>query len=342
VGRARRRDSALTRPRLSWSLALALVFAVSSAWSVIVVAVAPGILGSHAAVYAEAARAWLTGGDPWRVGPPLVVFAGPPPMLLPYAPFAFVAPDVTRFVWVALDAAVSIWALRRLRLPAYWLAFPPLFEAIVLGHPEVLVLAFIVVGLQSTLDRRANRLEQAIAALSAVIKPYAALLLLAERWWWAFAAGAAIGVISALFLPWQLFLSELPMIGANIARQNVGDSTWGQPLLMAVAAAALLALGPRKALWLAVPVLLPSAQPIYKVMTIPMLPPVLALFWAIPIPGLTLVGLVLYAGLSVARRRPTTLPRWILTGLEAPLDRLAGRASATGLRPRPALAGTAA
>jgi hypothetical protein len=294
---------------------------------VIVVLFAPGIIGSHAAVYAEAARAWLTGADPWRVGPPLVVFAGPPTMLLPYAPFAFLPGDVTRFAWVALDLAAAAWALRRLRLPAYWLAFPPLFEAIVLGHPEVLVLALLVVGVRSVGPENSSRIREGISGLAAVLKPYTAAPLLAERRWWAFVLGAAVGLMSLVFLPWGLYLSELPMINDNLARQAVGDSTWGQPLLMAVAALALVALGPRKALWLAVPVLLPYAQPIYKVMTIPMLPPVLALFWAIPIPGLTLVGVVAYAALSLAHRR-LALPAWLSAGLRTPLERIATASAA--------------
>ena len=273
------------------------------------IAVAPGILGSHALIYSEAARAWLTGADPWQVGPPLVVFAGPPTMLLPFAPFAFLPADLTRYAWVAIDVAVSIWAIRRLGLPAYWLAFPPLFEAIVLGHPEVLVLGLLVLGR----DARA-RFAAPLAGLAVLVKPYAALPLLAERRLAALIVAAAAGAATLLFLPWGRFLAELPAISANLARQNVGDSTYGTPLLMALAVIALAALGPRRALWLAVPLLWPYAQPIYKVMSIPVMPPLLALLWAIPVPGLTLLGIVALAVLTIVERR-RALPSWLQTGI---------------------------
>ena len=240
-------------------------------------------------------------------------------MLLPFAPFAFLPWDVTRFAWVAIDAAVAVWAIRRLRLPAYWLAFPPLFEAIVLGHPEVLVLG-ILVGVSGPL-----------AGLAALVKPYAVLPLLAERRFLAIViAGVATGA-TLLILPWGQFLAELSTISANLARQNVGDSTFGDPALMVIGGIALIALGPRRALWLAVPVLWPYAQPIYKVMSIPVLPPVLALAWAIPIPGMTLMGVVVLAVLTVVNRQ-RTLPGWLVNGIRpASTNFEAPAALATGL-----------
>jgi hypothetical protein len=268
---------------------------------VVVSIIAPLTIGSHGAIYADAARAWLTGADPWQVGPPLAVFGGPPSMLLPFAPFAFLPWDVTRFAWVAIDAIVAAWAIRRLGLPPYWLAFPPLFEAIVLGHPEVLVLALVV-------------LRRPLGGLALLIKPYAVFPFVAEQRWKAVIVGAIATAITFPLLPWGRFLTELPQISATLARQSQGDSVFGQPLLMVVAVLALAALGPRRALWLAVPVLWPYAQPIYKVMSIPVMPPLLAVLWAIPIPGLTLVGLVALAVLTlVERRRP--LPAWLHTGI---------------------------
>lgn len=288
---------------------LTLVFAICSAWSMVVIVYAPGIFGSHAVIYADAARAWLTGADPWQVGPPLAIFAGPPTMLLPFAPFAFVPQDLTRVAWVAIDLVVAIWAFRRLGLRPYWLAFPPLFEAIVLGHPEVLVLGLIVLGR----DARA-RFAAPLAGLAVLLKPYAALPLLAERRITALVVAAAAAVTTFLILPWGRFFDELPAIGANLGRQNVGDSTFGAPILMAIAVIALASLGPRRALWLAVPVLWPAAQPIYKTMTIPVMPPLLALIWALPIPGLTLVGVVALAVLTLVERR-RALPPWLRAGI---------------------------
>lgn len=279
-----------------------IAFVPGAAWSVVVSIIEPLIIGSHGAIYAEAARAWLTAANPWQVGPPAVVFGGPPTMLLPFAPFAILPWDTTRIAWVAIDALVAVWALRRLGLPPYWLIFPPLFEAIVLGHPEVLVLALLVV-------------RRPIGGLALLVKPYAVLPLLAERRWAAIVLGGVVGAITLLFLPWGQFLAELPQIGATLARQNQGDSVFGEPIPMAVAAIALAVLGLRRGLWLAVPVLWPYAQPIYKTMTIPVLMPVVAIAWALPLPGATLGGLVAAAVLVQLDRR-RFLPAWLRTGIQ--------------------------
>lgn len=261
----------------------------------------PVTIGSHGWVYSLAANAWLTGGDPWRAGPPANLFGGPPPMLLPYAITAFASFDVARFGWLVVSAGTAVWALRRLRMPAYWLIFPPLFEVIVLGHPEVFLLA-------------AMALRSPLAGLVMLMKPYAALPFAAERRWTAFVVAAVGGLITLPVLPWGIFVSEFGQIGATIARQSVGDAVFGNVPLMVVAALALASLGLRRALWLAGPVLWPYAQPIYKTMTVPMLPPVIAIAWALPVPGATLIGVVAYA-LLLQRQAHGGLPAWLREGL---------------------------
>lgn len=280
---------------------LITAFAIGSAHSLLFILIEPGILGSHAIIYTDAARAWLSGGDPWQVGPPSVIFAGPPPMLLPFAILAPLPVEGIRWISVIGTAALAWWTVRRLGLPMYWLIFPHIFASILLGHPEVLVLALLVAG-------------GALSGLAAVIKPYAGFPLLAERRWRAIAIAAAVVVLTAPFLPWPRFIEQLPMITANLARQAQGDSTFGSPLLMVVAVVALARLGLRRALWLATPVLWPNAQPLYKVPSVPALSPVIAVTWAIPIPGLTLAGVVLEAlALEIGRHRP--LPRFLQLGI---------------------------
>jgi hypothetical protein len=284
-------------PKRLWDIVLITAFVPSAAYWAFIVLIYPIGLGSHANIYTDAAAAWLGGADPWSVGPPTAVFAGPPPMLLPFLPFISLPVDVTRIAWFLLDLGVAVWVTRRLHMPAYWVAFPPLFSSIVLGHVEVLILAGLVLG-------------GALSGLAAVIKPYAALPLLAERRWAALALAGVLVVITFPFLPWTRFFQEFQGISANLARQDTGDSVFGQPLLMVVAAISLVALGPRYALWLAVPVLWPHAQGIYKTMTVPVLTPVVALFWALPFPGSTLVGVVAFAvlvRLDGVRRLPPLL-----------------------------------
>lgn len=297
-----------------------LAFAIGSARSLLVPILEPGVIGSHAAIYTDAARAWLTGGNPWTVGPSAVVFAGPPPMLLPFVPFVFMPDLVVRIAWVGGMAALAVWLLRRLRMPGYWIGFPPLFSAIVLGHVEVVVLFLLVVG-------------GVASGLSAVIKPYAGFALLAERRWRAIALGGGIGLASLLVLPWRQFLDELPRIGANLARQSQGDSVFGDPALMAVAVVALAALGLRQGLWLVTPLLWPSAQPIYKVASIPFIPPILAIAWASEIPGATLVGVVVLATLTVIDRR-RALPTWLASGIR-PVSTMAQSTTSPDMRVAP-------
>jgi hypothetical protein len=298
------------------------VFALGSADFGLASIIEPRSIGSHALIYTEAARAWLSGGDPWTVGPPSAVFAGPPPMLLPFVPFVALPGDLTRVIWVAGMALLAILVLRRLRLPGWWIGFPPIFHAIQLGHPEVLVLWLVVLG-------------GPIAGLALVIKPYAGLPLLAERRWRAIALGLAVVAVTAPFLPWRLFIERLPDISRAFANYSHGDSTFGAPILMVIAVAALSLLGIRRALWLATPLLWPGAQPIYKAVSVPAMSPLLAVFWALPVPivaatSATLVGVVVEAAVRrYAVVRP--IPAWLRSGLDGgpwrasdPTDQRAG------------------
>ena len=221
-------------------------------------------------------------------------------MLLLFVPFTVLPVDLTRLIWVAAMLLVAIWVVRRLGLPGYWVAFPPMFQAIFLGHPEVLVLALLVLG-------------GPLSGLAAVIKPYAAGPLLAERRWMAFLVAIAVVLITAPLLPWATFIADLPSITANLVRQNHGDSAFGNPILMALAILALASLGLRRGLWLSVPLLWPLAQPMYKTVSLPALSPFLAMAWSIPVPGFTLIAVLVEAiVLRIASRRP--LPGWFLHG----------------------------
>jgi hypothetical protein len=283
-----------------WNLFLPVVFVLGSAVALLNLILVPGLLGWHAPIYTDATRAWLTGADPWQVGPRDLVFAGPPPMLALFLPFVSLPDRLIAMISLVGCAAVAVAMLRRLHLPAYWIAFPPLFQAVVLGHPEVPLAALLLFG-------------GALGGLSTIVKPYMAFVLVAERRWRALAVALVVFVVTLPLLPWSTFIAELPMITQNLARQARGDSVFGDPLLMTIGAVALLALGPRRGLWLATPLMWPYAQPLYKVSTVPALSPIVAAFWALPIPGLTLAGVVIQAvAVQIGRRRP--LPAWLAAG----------------------------
>jgi hypothetical protein len=295
-----------------WDLLLLIVFSCVSAWSVVVGIYEPAIVGSHAIVYTQAASAWLVGGNPWSVGPSDVIFAGPPPMLVPFVPFVGLPGLLTRWLWVVGMAFLAMWTLKRLGLPRYWLVFPPIFQAVVLGHLEIGVLWLLVLG-------------GPISGLAILVKPYAAAATLAERRWSAFALAFGLFIVSLAFLPWGSFIDQYGAIASRLEVQATGGvSSYGSPVLLVAAVVSLAALGVRRGLWLSVPLLWPNAQFLYKTATVPQLSPLIALFWAFPVPGVTLIGVLLEAGLRQSARF-WTVPLWLQQGMTVAARPLAPR-----------------
>jgi hypothetical protein len=249
----------------------------------------PQSLGYDARLYAVAARAMIEGGDPWHAQFAGGTFAGPPTTLVPYIPFAYLPGQVVAGAWIGAELLLAILILRKLRLPASWLAFPPLFSAVILGNPEVLMVAVLVLG-------------GPLSGLAALLKPYAALPLLAERRWSAFVVAGVGGLASLALLPWGLFVADLPFIGERLQAQFFGHNAFGNPPLMVISVIALLSMGLRRALWYATPVLWPNAQLHYAAMTLPVITPLIALIWSLPLPEAITVGIV--AGAINHRLRP--------------------------------------
>lgn len=269
-------------PSLWWSAVLPIVFVLfSGRWFAAFLA-GPGSFGYDARLYAIAARAMLEGRDPYVPDLAGGYFAGPPTSLLPLVPFAYLPQEVVAVTWIAANLVIAVLVLRRLQLPPWWLAFPPLFFPIFVGSVEIPMIGLLILG---------GRLR----GLSMVIKPYAALPLVAERLWRDLALGVAVMVLSLAVLPWGTFLSELPRIQAAFSNQAFGSNATADPRLFVIAVIALASLGLRRALWLATPVLSPVAQIHYAAMTLPVLTPLLALFWAVQVPGAIVAGIVVVA-----------------------------------------------
>jgi dolichyl-phosphate beta-glucosyltransferase len=317
-------------PSLWWGAVLPIVFVLySGRWFAAILA-GPGAFGYDARLYAIAARAMLEGRDPYAVDLFGGIFAGPPTSLVPLLPFAYLPQEVVATTWMVGNLVLAVLVLRRLRLPAWWLAFPPLFFPIVMGSVELLMLGLLVMG-------------GPLRGLSVVVKPYAGLPLLAERLWRHLALGAAAVLLTFALLPWDAFFADLPRIQAAFSSQAFGSNATADPRLVVISILALASLGLRRALWLATPVLSPIAAIHYAAMTLPVLPPLLALFWAIQVPGAVVAGIVvlavserigsIYERLSrAAAHRAGTDPRLVLgaSGGVAAVDQ------ATRLRPMPA------
>src|ERR671912_2294713 len=94
--------------------------------------------------YQKAATTWLAGGDPWQTYEMGVRYAAGPHTLLVYAPTSLLSFEVAVAFWMLIGAAAAVWVVRRLEVPFWWVAFPPLMHAIWNGNPETLMLALLV------------------------------------------------------------------------------------------------------------------------------------------------------------------------------------------------------
>lgn len=240
-------------------------------------------LGWDAIIYTAAARAMLGGGDAWGPAGGAALFAGPPPSLLPFFPFVWLPDPIIASGGAAVGAACALYTLRKLRLPIWWLVFPPILLSILAGSTALPVTALIV---------RGGPLAEGLAI---ALRPYAAIPLAILGRWRGIAAGAVIVAVTAPFLDWPRFLSKLDFIQAVLAEQNGGGkSAAAIPLLIPIAIACLILLGRRRAAWLSVPTLWPYSQPYYAVLALPVVAeaPLVALALAVDLPAIVVAGLV--------------------------------------------------
>jgi len=212
-----------------------------------------GYLGIDAVVYRGAAMALLSGGDPWAIQSSGLGFAGPPPTLLAFVPLAFLPERLTILVVMGAGLVAAIWVVRRLDLPLWWLAFPPMFESLVVGNPDTIVLALLLV-------------PGAAAGIAVALKIYAIVPLLLQRRWAALLISAAVVLVSLPLLP--AFLADLDVIGRSLATQSGGMSAWGSWLILPTILS-LISLRGRGAPWLVVPGLWPMTQVHYATMSLP-------------------------------------------------------------------------
>ena len=262
---------------------LPIVFAVADGYRVAVFAVRPASLGFDARLYAKAADAWLSGGDPWAVSDRFWHFAAPPPTLLLFAPFARLPEELTAAIWMIGSIVLAAAAVRRLGLPGWWVLFPGIVDSVLVANPNAVVLALLVLA--------GGRL----APLAVTLKVYAVVPLVAERRWKPLAAAGGLLAATVPLLPWGLWWAQLPRITSTLATQAETTSVFGSPVLMALGVVALLSLGLRQAGWLAVPLLWPSTQPHYTAISVPGLTPFLAAAWCLPSPPIMLGSVVLLA-----------------------------------------------
>lgn len=261
---------------------LIVVFAVVS----LRYAVPPLIVGLpygwDAVGYAKAARALLEGGNPWAMTDFPVAFAGPPPSLIPFLPFAWMPDVFVGWSWFALGIVSAVYIVRRLELPWYFLLFPPLVSGVCAGSLVVPTMALMVAG------------GPLLEGASSAVRGYAIVPLLILGRWRAIGVAILAVLVTAPFLAWPAFFAARESVTQYLAANAENLSATAVPVLIPVAVVALGLLGRERTAWLAVPALWPFTQPFYAVIALPVLArmPLVALSLAIPVPGLIVAGLV--------------------------------------------------
>ncbi len=214
----------------------------------------PETLGIDARHYQRATSEWLAGGNPWAVSEGGIPFAAGPHTLLFYVPTSVLPLAASVALWMVVGACATIWLIRRLDLPLWWLLFPPLLHSAWNGNPQSLALALLVAG-------------GSIAASVAVgLKLYAAVPLLG-RWRDLLVASIAL-LVTLPLLPWQLYLDQGLGVGSHLQTAWNG-SAWRLPVLIPFVLAGLWVLRRRGAEWYAVPALFPATQFYYVAMALP-------------------------------------------------------------------------
>jgi len=236
-------------------------------------------VGVDGRLYYRAAQMWLSGGDPWTASTATntwpvsgayihELFAAPPPTVIAFVPFVWIPETLFVVGWLGLTVAAAVYTIRRLRLPTYWLLFPPMVTGIVSGNPHVVCLAMLLCS------------SKWLPALAAPMKAYAVIPMVIERQWRALALLAVVGAASVvLFWPlWSQYRAEAATIQAWMSGPGTdgGFSAARDPRLFALTAVALglLALFDRRAAgWLAVPALWPATQYFYATFALPLRSP---------------------------------------------------------------------
>ena len=221
-------------------------------------------------------------------------FAAPPPTLIPFALFAWMPSIVVSLIWIVGSFVLAWLAIRALRLPIWWVAFPPIVDAALVGNPDVAVLALLVCA--------GGRL----GPIAPFLKIYALIPMVGERRWRQLSISLGLLAASLFIVPWGLWWSQLPAITDHLISVAGSTSVFGQPLLMAIAVVALVSLGLRRAGWLAVPLLWPYTQLHYAAISVPGLTPYLALCWCFPTPEVWLASTCVFAVYQRLVARPTT------------------------------------
>jgi hypothetical protein len=283
-------------PRL-W-IVLAAWFAVISAMRLSVLV--PDGPSYDGLLYRQATLRWLNGQDPWAIPDTGAIYAAPPPTLLAALPLAVLPEDVARILLLVGGVAANAWMIRRLKMPLWWLLFPPLVDGIWIGNLHVFVAPLLVAG---------------AAPVAAFVKLYGLAVPALLFQWRSLGVTAVLLLLTTPFLPWQLFVERWGEVSQALRDQSAGGgfSVWVTPILLPVAAVAALLIGRKRLAWWSVPVFWPFTQWYYSSIALPILTPLAAAALSVPVPGATTAGLAIavvevWWAKRVAMSRPSAVP----------------------------------
>jgi hypothetical protein len=253
-------------------------------------------VGQDIVIYYRGVQSWLNGSDPWAagvvVGHQTFSYAGSPATTILFAPSALLSEGQFTVLWLGLTALSAVAIIRSLRLPLWWLLFPPTTEALYSGNPQLVVLMLLLVG--------AGRLVALADSIAVGLKVYAVIPLLGERHPRRIALAFGLTIATIVVAPslWINYVGQFGTISARLASQSEnGYSAFYYPILLVPTAIAIFLLwrrDPKAAAWLTVPALWPSSEFHYSAFAQPVMTPLLAVLLAIPVQLLTPVAVLLY------------------------------------------------
>ena len=295
-------------------------------------------------IYRNAGQAVLDGSDPWSAfftwNGTDWHFAAPPIAAQLFVPFALIGDSLSLILFLALSVGGAWAALRALRLPAWWLLFPPMTEGILAANPQVLLFGLIVIGLAPA-KVPTSRYGLALAgwlaarAMAVGLKIYGIVPIVARREWRALAASAALVALSVAIAPdlWVRYLTGFGDISSRILSESKGGLSAGlflEPSIFgtlisnetAALAVGLLLYGliaglvllaairdVEGAAWVAAPLLWPAAEYHLATMAIPAARRLAILLIAIPTVPTYLFGLIVLTYQVTAGHRPLAATR---------------------------------
>jgi hypothetical protein len=253
-------------------------------------------LGQDIQIYYRGVQSWLNGGDPWAasvvVGHQTFSYAGSPATTVLLAPSALFTEGQFTVLWLGLTALSALAIVRWLRLPLWWLLFPPTTEALYSGNPQLVVLMLLLAG--------AGRTGALADSIAVALKVYAVIPLLGERRLRRIALAFGLTMATFFVAPslWISYAEQFGAISARLAQQSSnGFSAFFSLILLVPTAIAIILLwrrDPKAAAWLAVPALWPSSEFHYSTFAQPVMTPLLAVLLAVAIPQLAPVAIMLY------------------------------------------------